>query len=161
MDRLKTVIGSGFGSGRLPVAPGTWGSLIALIPIYLCFHFGSNITLLIFVVIASVLTLWSADACTRKWGPDPGQMVMDEWAGQALVFIPFLSVGTFYTDLILFLGGFLLFRLFDIWKPLGISHLDRIQGAWGILLDDLLAGLYTNLCLKIFILLALKPITFF
>lgn len=159
MARLKTIIGTAFGSGLLPVAPGTWASLIALIPIYMCFLVGSSLAVLLFTVCASLLCLWSADTCIRKWGPDPGRMVMDEWAGQAIVFIPFISTHSFSGDLLLLLGGFLFFRLFDVWKPLGISRLEQIKGGWGILLDDLLAGLYANLCLKILILLVLRPIT--
>lgn len=156
MDRFKAVIGSGFGSGWLPVAPGTWASLIALIPIYLCYLAGSTFGILIFAIFASALSLWTAETCTRKWGPDPARMVMDEWAGEAVVFIPFISYGSLRGDLLILLAGFVLFRIFDILKPLGISRLDRIPGKWGILLDDLLAGLYANLCLKILILLALK-----
>lgn len=148
MKSLKLFIGSGFGSGLLPFAPGTWGSLLALLPIYFLMKTGNIFLVPLFVFISSLLSLWVTSACVEQWGEDPGKLVMDEWAGQALTFISISSVGVLDSDLMILAFGFILFRIFDILKPLGINKLQKYEGGTGILLDDLLAGLYALICLK-------------
>tara|TARA_R110002124_G_scaffold194258_3_gene361365 strand:+ start:8500 stop:8967 length:468 start_codon:yes stop_codon:yes gene_type:complete len=148
MKSLKLFIGSGFGSGLIPFAPGTWGSLFSLVPIYFILQTQNLYFLPIFVVISSLLTLWVSKACEEHWGEDPGKLVMDEWAGQALTFISISLVGDIKMDALTIATGFVLFRLFDILKPLGINKLQKYEGGVGILLDDLLAGFYALICLK-------------
>lgn len=153
MNAFKRFIGAGFGSGFSPIAPGTLGSLVALIPVYflLCWHpiWGPASI----VMVASVLTYWVTPACEQAWGDDPSALVMDEFAGQALVFIGLKAGFSFTEDYLLLLLGFGLFRVFDILKPLGINQLQKFPGARGILLDDLLAGFYALICLKTLIFL--------
>lgn len=151
MKSLKLFIGSGFGSGLIPFAPGTWGSLLALVPIYFILQAENFYYLPIFVIISSLLTLWVSKHCEEHWGEDPGKLVMDEWAGQALAFISISLVGNIKIDLFTIALGFVLFRLFDILKPLGINKLQKYKGGLGILLDDLLAGFYALICLQILI----------
>lgn len=148
MHTLKLFIGSGFGAGYLPKAPGTMGSLVALIPIYFLIQSGNPYLIPVFVVITSLLSLWVSSACEKEWGEDPGQLVMDEWAGQALAFSGIFFTEILSANLLLLFAGFLLFRFFDILKPLGIKKLQNLHGGLGILLDDLLAGLYALICLK-------------
>lgn len=148
MKSLKLLIGSGFGSGLLPFAPGTMGSILALVPIYFILQTGNYYIIPAFVIITSLLTLWVSKACEEAWGEDPGKLVMDEWAGQALTFSSILLVGDIKLDALTIIAGFTLFRLFDILKPLGINKLQKYHGGMGILLDDLLAGLYALICLK-------------
>jgi phosphatidylglycerophosphatase A len=148
MRSLKLFIGSGFGSGLIPFAPGTWGSLLSLVPIYFLMMSGNIFLILLFVLITSLLSLWVTSACVEQWGEDPGKLVMDEWAGQALTFISISSTGVLDSDLMILGIGFILFRIFDILKPLGINKLQKYEGGAGILLDDLLAGLYALICLK-------------
>jgi len=100
------------------------------------------------VIVTSLLSLWVSPACEKEWGKDPGKLVMDEWAGQALTFVSISFTGIPDTDLMILGIGFILFRLFDILKPLGINKLQKYEGGMGILLDDLLAGLYALICLK-------------
>lgn len=148
MKSLKLFIGSGFGSGLLPFAPGTMGSILALVPIYFILQTGNYYIIPAFVVVTSLLTLWVSIVCEEAWGKDPGKLVMDEWAGQALTFSSILLVGDIKFDALIILVGFVLFRLFDILKPLGINKLQKYHGGMGILLDDLLAGFYALICLK-------------
>ncbi len=146
---LKLWIGSGFGSGYLPKSPGTWGSLFALIPIYFIFHsHNALIYLVLFIVISSLLNLWVSNTCEEVWGEDPGRMVIDEWAGQAVTFLTIASMGSLKADLTIFCIGFILFRFFDILKPLGINKIQNLKSGFGILADDLLAGFYALICLK-------------
>lgn len=133
-----------FGAGYLTIAPGTVGSFITLPFIYATFTFFGLPGLILFTLLASLLSLWTAPAAVKKLGSDPTQFIMDECAGQALVFAIAVPFGVPVNLLFLFLG-FLLFRLFDIIKPLGIKRAEKFRGKFGILADDLLAGLYASI----------------
>ena len=148
MKGLKLFIGSGFGSGYSPVAPGTAGSLAALIPIYFLLSYDEILGILAFTLVFSVLTLLVSRSCEEAWGEDPGKMVSDEFAGQALTFLSIPITAHIPTDLLILGLGFIFFRIFDIWKPLGIAQVQKLGGGVGILVDDLIAGFYAFICLK-------------
>lgn len=148
MRQIQFFIGSGFGSGYSPVAPGTAGSLVALIIMYFILQVDPVAGTLIMVATASLLTLWVSKTCEEEWGKDPGKLVMDEFAGQALAFTSIPLSGDLTTDILVLSTGFIFFRIFDIWKPLGINKVQKIGGGTGILLDDLIAGFYAFICLK-------------
>lgn len=154
MKRIRIILGSLFGAGLLPFGPGTWASLLTLIPIYLITVSFPDTGLFFFLIIASMLSLITADACVEKWGQDPPEFVMDEAAGQAIPFLFITFDGNLSQDLLLLLGGFVFFRFFDILKPLGIDRLQKLPGKFGILVDDLIAGIYALLCLHSVIFLA-------
>jgi phosphatidylglycerophosphatase A len=99
------------------------------------------VPLLITILITGV-GIWSATVVERQWGKDSYRVVIDEIAGMclSLLFIP-IHAGSL-------LAGLILFRLFDILKPFGIRRLEKVSGGWGVMLDDLLAGLYANLLLQ-------------
>lgn len=149
MEPVKTGIGTLFGAGLLPKAPGTWGSFFSLPLIYLAAAWIPGYGVLLFFVAACILSVWSAPAAVEKYGQDPPQFVMDECAGQAFVFITTGFYFTSYADIILLLAGFILFRLFDILKPFGIDSVQKLPGKFGILADDLLAGFYAWICLEL------------
>ncbi len=155
MKGLKLFIGSGMGSGHLPFAPGTWGSLLALFPIYFLIRDGFPYAIPVFCFLCALLTYYVSETCEQEWGEDPGKLVMDEWAGQALAFTSISFTGDFLNNLLILGIGFLLFRIFDILKPLGIKSLQKRHGWVGILTDDLLAGLYALICLKTLIFVGL------
>ncbi|HCD51570.1 MAG TPA: phosphatidylglycerophosphatase A [Balneolaceae bacterium] len=148
MEAFKRWVGAGFGSGYSPKAPGTVGSLFALIPVYFVLQVSPVYGIIILVIITSILTLWTSSACESAWGKDPGTMVMDEFAGQSLAFVSISLTPELTTNFIILIGGFVLFRFFDILKPLGIYQVQKAGGGWGILLDDIIAGFYAFLCLK-------------
>jgi phosphatidylglycerophosphatase A len=148
MEQIKLYIGTLFGAGLLPLAPGTWGSFFTLPVIYLtALHFQAA-GMIILLSIAILLSLWSAPAAVTRYGDDPGRFVMDESAGQIVAFLAIPFHYSLYTDIWILLAGFLLFRLFDIFKPFGIRELEKISGKFGILFDDLLAGVYALICLQ-------------
>lgn len=135
-------IAFGFGSGLAPKAPGTFGTLAA-IPLYLLLAqlpFGVYMAA---VVAAVLLGIWACGESARKLGvPDHNGIVWDEVAGflltMAVMAPTFLNIA----------AGFFLFRFFDIVKPWPIRWLDRhVHGGIGIMADDLLAAVYTALCL--------------
>ena len=156
---MKRLLASCFGLGRLPVAPGTWGSLPPAAVFAVMWHFGASAGLI--SVIMAALTLAGSAVCVicapvviRATGKaDPRAVVADEFAGQALTFlaIPFLATATISTKQIWLTAvlGFLLFRLFDIVKPWPIRKAEKLPEGWGVLADDLLAGVNAALVLLV------------
>jgi len=149
---------TGLGLGYAPVAPGTFGStgacLIALVVWYLLVGMGLWPGGLDVCWIG--LTVLASAGCVA-WGPwavayfagrcskvgDPGQVVLDEWAGQWIALVA-LPMATFKQAIIVLAAQFFLFRLFDVIKPTPGRRFEKLPGGWGILLDDLAAGVYAN-----------------
>lgn len=154
-----------FGVGYLPLAPGTWGSLVGVAIFVgidhwiiwlrsgpeLVFMTGpsqASVFALLSVVLLlfALLSFWASGRAISLLGnTDPPEAVVDEVLGQLVtfVFIPFGASWQFI------LAGFLLFRLFDIWKPYPIDHLQDLQGGIGICADDIAAGIYAGVCLAV------------
>ncbi|MBL4693489.1 MAG: phosphatidylglycerophosphatase A [Magnetovibrio sp.] len=132
-----------FGSGYLPKAPGTWGSLAALPFAWIMVQMWGVWVLAIASGVVFVIGLWAAkDYMDRSGVHDPGPVVIDEVAGQWMVLL--LAP----LDPVYYLISFVLFRLFDIFKPWPISWADKsLAGAWGVMLDDIFAGLFGLACL--------------
>ncbi|GAA5520808.1 hypothetical protein Asal01_00741 [Fodinibius salicampi] len=149
MQKLKPILGSFFYAGFLPNAPGTWGSFFALFPIYFIGVYAPWYGIALFTIFCSFLTVWVSAECERVWGGDPSPLVMDEFAGQGMAFIGISFFSGLGPNILLLFAGFVFFRFFDIKKPLGVNALQQLPGGWGILVDDLLAGFYAFLCLKI------------
>ena len=138
------MVALGFGAGALPRAPGTWGTLAA-VPIYLLL---SRLALSQYLLLLTVLFLagvWICGITVRKLGvQDHAAIVWDEMVGF------WVSMAAAPPGWMWLLTGFVLFRLFDIWKPWPIAWLDRrIAGGLGVMADDLVAGLYAALCLHL------------
>jgi phosphatidylglycerophosphatase A len=144
------IIATGFGSGYSPVAPGTAGAAAG------CFllwgfqtAFPGQFTggwvqipwLLLLITLFFFLGVKSARQLEPVWGPDPSRIVVDEMVG---VWVAMLGVPVSWINLAL---AFTLFRLFDIWKPLGIRKMEQFGGGWGVMMDDVLAGVYSALVL--------------
>ncbi|MDR3325810.1 MAG: phosphatidylglycerophosphatase A [Rhodospirillaceae bacterium] len=134
-----------FGIGLLPKAPGTWGSLVALPFAWIVSLIGDWSALLVVILIVFSVGWWASERTASDIGlSDPGCIVIDEVAGQCLVLL-----GT-QLDLKHYLIGFILFRIFDIAKPWPADWADRfIKGGLGIMLDDIIAGLYGLIFMKI------------
>jgi phosphatidylglycerophosphatase A len=144
------------GLGRLRPAPGTWGSLPPAALAFLMARIGCPIeqialAMVLLMVAASVATVRFGELGERIFGKkDPGSVVSDEVAGQALtlVWLPW-GIGL-PEDLTLAAAGFLLFRILDIVKPPPAQGIQSRRGGWGILLDDLVAGAYGAVALSAF-----------
>jgi phosphatidylglycerophosphatase A len=150
---MKLLLCTSFGLGLLPKAPGTWGSLAPLLVVLGCGHFGivqgwlvGILALLLFIssIVTVQLAPWYAEYFGQK---DPGQVVSDEVAGQsiALLGMAWLEPSTqifpvFWIGLAFY--AFALFRLFDIWKPWFIDKSQHLPSGWGVLADDILAGIF-------------------
>lgn len=151
MNRLKKAIVTGLGTGYLPIAPGTWGSA-AVVGLFVAAAVGSGGrvhcvtgTMAIVAVLASVGCVALGRFTERAFGKkDPGQCTADEWAGQAvaLLFAPLGEAASLERVLIVAGVGFVAFRAFDIIKPQPARWLERLPHGWGVLADDLAAGVY-------------------
>jgi len=132
-----------FGTGLLPRAPGTWGSLAALPFAWFIHGVAGPFGLAAAVVVVFAVGVWASDVYVRRAGvADPGAVVIDEVAGQWLVLV------VVPPDLLLYGLGFVLFRLADIVKPWPASWADRtIKGGLGVMLDDVLAAVYAGAAL--------------
>lgn len=135
-------IGTGLGTGYSPVAPGTAGSLLAVV-LFLLWPQGSFFWL-VMALIFFAIGVPVATHIEKERGEDPSLVVIDEVVGQwlALIFLPVISWK-------IAVAAFLLFRFFDVWKPFPIDHSQQLKGGWGIMVDDVLAGVYANLVLQI------------
>ncbi|RAK11176.1 phosphatidylglycerophosphatase A [Halanaerobium saccharolyticum] len=142
LNKINHFLATGFYSGHLPAAPGTWGSLLMVLLIFF-FPLLNNIYLLSALTIGGVAV---ANFEERQTGiKDDGRIVIDEMAGQLLTFY------TLPTTLPVLVGGFILFRLFDITKPWLIDKVQNLPSGWGVMMDDILAGLTSLIILKILI----------
>ena len=149
------------GLGYMRPASGTWGSLppilIAYALILLGIGPGDPLAWVYFLVLALICIIYSA-ACVllgheaeAKWGKDPSEVVADETAGQCLtlMFIPAGICNCPLTTIGPLFGAFFLFRLFDVLKPWPAGAMQKIAGGWGILLDDIFAGIMGGVVLLI------------
>ena len=141
--KAALILGTWFGSGLAPFASGTFGTLAAA-PLVALSSLFSPLSRAIFLVIMILIAIWASQVVHRLLKKvDPSEVVIDEVAGFLLtmLWIP-LSWG-------MLLAGFLLFRIFDIWKPWPAGPAEQLHGGFGIVLDDLVAGLYANLGLRL------------
>lgn len=138
---LPMLIGTGFGSGFSPVAPGTAGALLAFGVWYaLSFLVSASVLLWLTVVLTLVFTVagvWAANRLEQAWGEDPSRVVVDEMVGCWITLLAAPAGHLWYG-----LAAFGLFRLFDILKPLGIRRMENLPGGIGVMMDDVLSGVY-------------------
>ena len=144
MDRFYMFIATGAGSGYLPMAPGTWGSALGVLIWLLIGRLSlpSFAAIVGFLFILGTISAGAAEKIVNRG--DPEIVVIDEVVGQliALTAVPMHPVAV--------IAGFLLFRFFDILKPFPVGWVDQhLHGGLGIMLDDVIAGLYALLVLQI------------
>ena len=138
-------------SGFFPIAPGTVGALIAVVVLWfvpaLSWPVMSLLALLVFLS-----GIWAADVVEKAWKrEDPGQVNWDEVAGMMVSLIAMPK------HWIVFVAAFILFRIFDVIKPWPVNRLERLHGGLGIMADDIMAGIYSNLVLQIILLWIWHP----
>ncbi len=142
MSRLQYLLATGLYTGFSPIAPGTAGSLLVLIiswfllPVHLIIH-------LLAVLLIFAIGVWSSSFVASDRGHDPSIVVIDEIAGMliALIACPL--------NLKAFLVAFVAFRLYDILKPFPADAAERLPSGWGIMIDDVVAGIYAFLTVQI------------
>ena len=147
-DKVALILSMWFGAGLLPGMPGTFGTAGA-IPVYLLSVNFDEVYQALFLLVIIILAIWSSGRCEGILGrTDPREIVIDEVAGflLTLIFLPLTWVTV--------VAGFFLFRFFDILKPPPIRQIEKkLTKGFGIVLDDLAAGLYAHLCLRLLLFL--------
>jgi phosphatidylglycerophosphatase A len=137
-----------FGIGYIGKGAGTVAAIACCICWYMARvgNYPGHIAVCITALIIA-LGIWSGNKVEPIWGKDHGRVVIDEVAGMciSLLFIP-VTIGYVIAALVLF-------RFFDIVKPLYIRRMEALKGGWGVMMDDILAGIYANVLLQIFIVL--------
>ena len=145
-DQIIKILATGFGAGLSPVAPGTAGTLVGIL-ICLCSYPLSGPFRFLFVVAISAVSIYVAGQAETLYGKtDDQRIVIDEIAGFQVAMLPVAITGL---HLCL---AFVLFRIFDIWKPFPLERLQNFPGGWGVVADDLGAGVYGGLILFLLIL---------
>ncbi len=143
------LIASIFGIGYIRKGGGTVAAAFAVLIWWLLFRHMETQYLLqvVLTVLVTALGVWAGNIVEKDWGKDSYRVVIDEVAGM------FISVLFVPLDWKWLLTGFVLFRFFDIAKPLYIRRMEIFKGGWGVMLDDVLAGIYANIILQAIILI--------
>ncbi|MCZ6469577.1 MAG: phosphatidylglycerophosphatase A [Candidatus Dadabacteria bacterium] len=140
---IAKLIATVFYVGLIPIAPGTFGT-IAAIPLFYALSFTPLYLYLAITVLIILISVWASGVAEEIFGrTDPGEVVADEVCGYlvTMILVPVTLGNIFF--------GFLLFRLFDIAKPYPIRKFERLPGGWGIVMDDVMAGVYSCITLHI------------
>jgi len=150
LKSIHKIIATAFGAGYAPIAPGTAGALLGCVLLFAYTHFiGINnntnfqIGFSLLIILTTLVGVWATKNLQAEWGEDPSRVVIDEVIG---VWINLLFVPLTWQNIAI---GFVLFRFFDIAKPLGIRRMEAFENGWGVMLDDVLAGIYGNIVLQI------------
>ena len=167
---LAYIVATSFGLGYLPKAPGTWGSLFGVFLGWLAlvssqWHFHTPVTYAPpwnasdwarnfawsegqLIIVVSLLGVWAASRVSAHLrSHDPQIVVIDEVAGQLIAYLGLVTPATFSANWKYLLAGFILFRVFDIWKPFPARQAESLPGGLGIMADDWMAGVYAALVL--------------
>jgi phosphatidylglycerophosphatase A len=149
-------IALGFGSGLAPAAPGTFGTLAGLALYWLLAQVAPPLVIAFLAIPAFFLGVWACERTGRDLGvQDHGAMVWDE----IVAFLPLAALAS--SSLVLQAVAFVLFRLFDIWKPYPIRLVEKnVKGGMGVMVDDLMAGAYAYIAFVLFIVVMHKGFGF-
>ena len=164
IKNINTYFVTMFGIGRIPKIPGTFGSLATVIVLYIFFHILNLSPILIFLFLIIVLFfsfIAVAIHISDNTNKDPKEIVIDEFIGQSIpIYLYEISHGTVkenHEAVLFYLYIFILFRYFDIKKPFPVSFFDKkFKNSFGVIIDDVVAGLYVVLTLIIFMVIKSK-----
>ena len=139
-DWLAIAVATAAGAGFVPKAPGTAGSVVG-VAIYLALdRAGRGAYFPHVIIFFFIVGIWASSRVEHLWGHDAQRIVIDEVVGQMITFG--MAAGRYSLSALYVVLGFGLFRLFDIVKPFPIRRLERFKGGFGVILDDVGAGLY-------------------
>lgn len=149
MIKLHEILSSFFGIGYIRKGGGTVAAIATALIWYVAVAVPDSGMAIGAVLLVIVYGIWAGNVVEKKWGKDSSKVVIDEVAGMlvALLFIPVTVLNVFV--------ALVLFRFFDILKPLLIRRLEKLPSGWGVMGDDVLAGIYSNIVLQVLLLLKL------
>ena len=146
--QISFIISTLFYIGYFPKASGTFCSFVSLFLIIPTIYYFGLFGLLSLVIISFILAMFSVTETLKYTKHDPSFIVIDELIGQAVTFIFVSNFLAKNNSLLIYVFGFIFFRLFDVLKPFPVSYADKkIKNAFGVILDDILAGIYASICL--------------
>ncbi len=151
MKIIYKIFLTALGSGYSPIAPGTCGAIVGCAALWFLEKYNiasTTSTPIIYIgliLVTIIMGIIATNALEDEWGKDPSKVVIDEVIG---IWITMLFVPLSWLTLLI---GFVLFRFFDIAKPLGVRKMENFGGGLGVMADDMLAGIYANICLLIII----------
>ena len=149
MNKISIIISTLFGVGFFPRAPGTAGTLFALLAYYfLAVILQINwIILYSSILLISIISVFLINIAENELGHDSPKIVIDELIGYfiAVLFLP--------KNLFVLIIAFIIFRFFDIIKPEPVNISQKLPGGWGVIIDDVIAGIYTNMFMQLFVVL--------
>jgi phosphatidylglycerophosphatase A len=136
LNFVEKLLGSGFYTGYIPIASGTFASLVALM-IYFIPGFENNYIIFSFIILSTSFTIYIGSKFEILYGKDPHECTIDEFVGMwiSLLFLP--------KNILLSIIVFLIWRILDILKPYPANKLENLKGGLGIVADDIVAGIYT------------------
>jgi phosphatidylglycerophosphatase A len=142
INAFEKTLGSGFFTGYIPIAPGTFGSLAALL-IYYIPGFEKPEIIIPAIAVFIFYGIYVGNKFDKVYGKDPGQCTIDEVVGMwiTLLFLP--------KQIVISIIAFLIWRAFDIVKPFPARNLEKLEGGLGIMIDDIVAGLYSLIVMQI------------
>ncbi len=143
------IIATGFYSGYSPIAPGTVGSLVALV-IYWILNLINPIIFFIVIIITFFIGIISSQRMELILGEDPPAVVIDEIVGM------WISLLFIHKNHFLVIAAFFIFRIYDIIKPQPARFVEKFKNGWGIMLDDVVSGIYSNITLQLIIIIIHK-----
>ena len=132
--------------GHVPVAPGTAGSLVGVALFYALRAFGGRFAEVTAILVLFAAGVWAAGVAERHWQRrDPGPVVIDEVVGMLITvcWLPLTGLGVFV--------GFLVFRVFDVWKPWPAARFESLHGGLGVMADDAMSGVYGQVLMRILV----------
>ena len=149
MKTWHIFLATGMGLGFSPLAPGTMGALGGCVIAFFLRQYSVYhvLILMLLILLFFFLGVHSSNKLEKDWGKDPSKVVIDEVVGM-WISMWLIPSGWIYT-----FAAFVLFRFFDIYKPFFIREMEKLRGGWGIMMDDVLAGIYANVTIQLFILL--------
>ncbi len=147
MKRFWEFIATGFYSGKLPFMPGTWGSILATVLVFITYRLGYIFQVSLIFATFALGVIASEEVSRELKDSDPDCVVIDEFLGIELTF--FLLKPTLLQALI----GLLIFRAIDIFKPYPIKKFEKLPGGLGIMADDAVAGVFSNVLLRLVLIL--------
>ena len=139
--RFKLLLASVGGVGKLPIMPGTWASMVVIVPALILPAESSQsmaVAFGILAVISVAVSMWTIPAAQAAWGHDPSRVVIDEVAGMALMLADPLALSSPWWTL----TAFFVFRVYDVAKPFPINRINDGTSAFSVVADDLLAAVY-------------------
>jgi len=145
LKNINVLISTLFGAGYISKAPGTVGSMLAAVVYYFAPGDFNMWFFLGYILIMSLISVFFISEAEKVLGHDNGMIIIDEFWGYmvAVLFLP--------KTLFVVIAAFVLFRIFDIFKPEPVDMLQKLPAGWGVMVDDLMAGVYANIVLQILV----------